>query len=443
MLRLAWFTLRAISAFNRVLLRRLTTAGRVLAGLMVGAAVIGIDTERSTTYQVFVLAGAFFLVAAPFLLRSRPHLEVSRILPPFATVDRACAYRMRLLNRGTRTERDLIVEETIFDPRPTLEQFLRAGPAPGARSFVERHSGYARWRRLLDKRGNVRLAPIPVEHLPPQQMIELGADFTPTRRGVLRFEAVTLARPDPFGLVKACRDVPLAQSVCVLPRRYRVPPLALPGSRRFQQGGVALATSVGDSEEFVCLREYRPGDPLKRVHWRSFARLGEPVVKEYQDEFFERHCLVLDTFVSLEREAAFEEAVSVAASFVCAIDTHDCLLDLMFVGERPIVLSSGRGMLASERLLELLAAAQPTGERAFAELAAAVLGRRAELSSAIVVFSQWDDARHDLCRRLIALGVPLLAIVVVAPGEAPANAPVWLKAIEVGRVEQDLARAFL
>ena len=43
------------------------------------------------------------------------------------------------------------------------------------------------------------------------------------------------------------------------------------------------------------LRDYRPGDPLQRVHWKSFARTGRPVVKEYQDEFFERHALVLDT----------------------------------------------------------------------------------------------------------------------------------------------------
>ena len=118
----------------------------------------------------------------------------------------------------------------------------------------------------------------------------------------------------------------------MLPKRYRLPRLALPGARRFQHGGVALATSVGDSEEFVALRDYRPGDPLQRVHWKSFARTGKPVVKEYQDEFFERHALVLDTGTDRGEDAAFEEAVALAASFVYTIDTHECLLDLLFVG---------------------------------------------------------------------------------------------------------------
>ena len=442
MMRLAWISLTAISAVNRLLLRRLTMAGRVLAAILVGAAVMGIDTERSLTYQVFALCGALFLLATPFFLRFRPHIEVIRALPPVATANSTCTYRVQLVNHGRASEHALVIEEVLADPRPRLREFLRAGPPPNARSLIERHSGYARWRWLIDLRGSHRLNPMTADRIPAGGAVELEAQFTPSRRGVMRFEGMTLARVDPFGIIKACNDVALAQSICVLPQRYRIPQPALPGSRHFQQGGVALAASVGDSEEFLSLREYRPGDPLQRIHWRSFARLGEPIVKEYQDEFFERHCLVLDNFVSSRREAQFEQAVCVAASFVCAIDTQECLLDLMFVGDRAVCFTSGRGMLETQRLLELLAAAQPVGDRPFAELAAAVLGRRAELSSAIVVFSCWDDARDELCRRLVALAVPLKAILVVGPGEPRPQLPPCVTAVAVGRVELDLARAF-
>jgi uncharacterized protein (DUF58 family) len=439
-LRLSWFALRAISATNRLILRRFTPAGLVLAALLVAAAVMGIDTERSTTYQVFALAAALFVAAALFLWRFRPQLTVTRVLPPLATAGEPCNYCVRLENRGVVAERGLIVEDHRADPRPTCAQFLRSGVPPNARSFIERRSGYARWRWIINRQGAIQLDSLHVDRLSPGQSIELAAQFTPARRGVLRFESVLLARPDPLGLVKACRDVHQPQHICILPRRYRLPKLTLPGARRYQQGGMALAASVGDSEEFVSLREYRPGDPLKRVHWRSFARTGKPVVKEFQDEFFERHCLVLDTFVGPEREAAFEAAVSVAASFVCAIDTHECLLDLLFVGDRPVAFTSGRGLLEPERLLELLAGAQPTNDRPFTELAAELLGRRAELTSAILVFAQWDDTRNDLCKRLIALDVPLMALAIVNPGERPDPVPAWLRVLDVGRVEQDLAR---
>ena len=65
---------------------------------------------------------------------------------------------------------------------------------------------------------------------------------------------------------------------------------------RYQEGGVALAANIGRSEEFVSLREYRHGDPVRHIHWRSWAKTGKPIVKEFEDEFFVRHALVLDTF---------------------------------------------------------------------------------------------------------------------------------------------------
>ena len=70
---------------------------------------------------------------------------------------------------------------------------------------------------------------------------------------------------------------------------------------------------------------------MRRIHWRSWAKLGRPVVKEFQDEFFVRHALVLDTFTDPDDVQIFEEAVSIAASFACSIDTQESLLDLLFV----------------------------------------------------------------------------------------------------------------
>src|SRR5262249_43051425 len=144
-----------------------------------------------------------------------------------------------------------------------------------------------------------RRAAIPacaVPSVPPRDERDVRVEFTPSRRGFVRFAGVTVARADPLGLTNALIELPLAQSLLVLPRRHPVPRLPLPGSRRYQLGGVILASAVGESDEFASLRDYRPGDPRRRIHWKSFARVGRPVVKEYQDEFFVRHALVLDTF---------------------------------------------------------------------------------------------------------------------------------------------------
>jgi len=167
-----------------------------------------------------------------------------------------------------------------------------------------------------------------------------------------------------LGLARALRPLPAPAALLILPRRYPVPPITLRGARRYQRGGIALAQSVGDSEEFVSLRDYRPGDPLKRIHWRSWARIGRPVVREYQDEFFVRHALVLDTFAAAPTPA-FEEAVSVAASFACTVGTQDSLLDLLFVGPEAHSVMAGRGVGHVDRMLEILAAVRPCRDRPF------------------------------------------------------------------------------
>ena len=78
-----------------------------------------------------------------------------------------------------------------------------------------------------------------------------------------------------------------------------------------------------DTPRITGLRDYQPGDPLRLIHWPTWARTGKPVVKELEDTFFPRHGLILDTFPAIGDDALFEDAVSVAASFVVAVDARD------------------------------------------------------------------------------------------------------------------------
>jgi len=163
----------------------------------------------------------------------------------------------------------------------------------------------------------------------PNRPVEIRPKVRPHRRGIVNLTGFTVARLDCLGLFKAFATLPKPDSLLVLPKRYPLPELKLPGSQVYQHGGMTLASTVGGSEDFVGLRDYRADDPLKQIHWKSFARSGKPVVKEHQDEFFERYALVLDTFTRGSSLQAFEEAVSIAASFAATIETHECLLDLL------------------------------------------------------------------------------------------------------------------
>jgi uncharacterized protein (DUF58 family) len=165
------------------------------------------------------------------------------------------------------------------------------------------------------------------------------------------------------------------------------------------------------------------------------------VVREYQDEYFVRHALVLDTFAAAEG-ARFEAAVSVAASLACALDTGEALLDLLFVGPRAYVFTAGRGLAHLDQMLEILAGVRPCRDQDFATLSRLVVTRAGMLSGCLVVLLGWDAARQALLRDLDGLGIPTLALVVGDAGEptpVAAGRVTRVVRVEVGRVAEGLA----
>ena len=448
MKRFIYRSLRLVSALDHWLRERLTPAGWLALGMAGAAAAAGLDTNQTVTYRAFTFLAALLVIAwlASVVLRrlAPARLEASRSLPRYATAGERCAYRVVIANRGEQPLAGAAVRERFRDPRPGFEEWKRTRePGEERRNWWDRTVGYFRWRWQIERR-----LPRDVEHaelaaLGPGERRELKLAFTPRRRGRIELAVLTLGRPDPLGLVQGLRRMPLPAHLIALPRRYRLPDIALPGRRKFQPGGVSLAASVGDSEEFLALRDYRPGDPLQRLHWKSFARTGKPVVKDYQDEFFERHALVLDTGTRSGEDAAFEDAVALAASFVYTIDTHECLLDLLFVGDSVRAYTAGRGQLQSQHMLEVLAAVAPSEPGAFAGLARAVIGRGESLTSVILILLGWDEERRKLADTLRGSGAEVRTLLVCGERELPHGFPHGLPGGVVhllpGKIEQGLA----
>src|SRR5439155_576217 len=82
---------------------------------------------------------------------------------------------------------------------------------------------------LIERRRGAGIAPRPLPPLPEGGAREVEVALLPLRRGRLAFTGVTIARPDLFGLVNALVTIPLPGALVVLPKRYAVPDLALPG----------------------------------------------------------------------------------------------------------------------------------------------------------------------------------------------------------------------
>lgn len=441
--RLIYRVYRLLSAVAYRISRRFTKAGlSVLAALIVTAG-LGIDTEQTMAYQVFSLLLALLLIAIVFTFFFRVRMAAGRILPRFGTAGRPLIYRLVVKNNTAKPQSGLVLLENLADPRPARDEFIAEQLAEEQRLKSFRLERQAR-------RNGVRMALVkeqPLPRLPPHQEAEVPIELMPLKRGALRFTGLTIARPDPFGLCKAFVTLTMPQSVLILPKRYPLPPIALPGTRKYQPGGVAMASAVGESEEFISLREYRQGDPLRHIHWKSWAKVGRPIVKEYQDEFFVRHALILDTFLEAGSHEIFEEAVSVAASFACTVQTQESLLDLMFVGPEAYCFTAGRGLAHTDQMLEILASVRVCREKQFNSLLRLVLEHVAALSGCVCIFLSWDAQRKKFVEYLKMIGVPLLVLILKEEGAAGAldpgplrDQPECFHVLEAGKVEEALAR---
>lgn len=403
-----WFSVRAW------IRRRFTRAGLAVVGGLLVSAILGVDTEQTIAYQAFGLLFGLLAVALGLSWGFRGRFAVERVLPRFGTVGHPLRYRVTVKNLGRKAQAGLELIEELEGTLPAFEEFVAAQRAEEKR--LRSFSIASAARRRGFQTTSVKDLALPV--LAPCQAADLPGELTPLRRGVLRFKGVTLARSDPLGLFRSLAGVVLPDSLLVLPRRYHLPPVALPGSEKYQQGGVAMAAAVGESEEFISLRDYRQGDPLRHMHWRSWAKVGKPIIKEFQDEFFVRHALILDTFTDDPRSELFEEAVSVAASFACALQTQESLLDLMFVGPRAYCFTGGRGLAHTDQMLEILASVGVCRHEPFTALETLVLDHLSLVSGCVCVLIAWDEPRRQFIKRLRAMGVPLLVLVLAEPGLA-------------------------
>ena len=419
--------------------RRFTPLGIGAIACLIVSAIIGIDTKQTMGYQIFAFVLAMLIIAIAWSWRFKTGLAVSRSLPRFGTVGVKLRYTVTIDNPTGKVQTGLLLKEEFADPRPTVMQFKRYLRSLRKKSrFVSLSVRYYRWLQLTKRnRGATPIKAVAIPPLQPHSSDGVTLELMPTRRGTTRFAGVTILRPDPLSLFNACKRIIFPQSILILPQRYQVPRFELSGSRKAQSGTVSLASSVGDSAEFMSLRDYRPRDPLRKIHWKSWAKTDKPVVKEEQAEHFVRHALILDTFCQVSYSEAFESAVSVAASFACDWQTQESLLDLMFVHQEAYSFTAGRSLGNTEQMLSILAGVQPCdGE--FKTLTTSVIKRSNLMSGCICVLLSWDETRKELLRYLQQMQIPTLVLVVSETqpqGIFEFGNVHWL---EVGKVQQSL-----
>lgn len=210
-----------------------------------------------------------------------------------------------------------------------------------------------------------------------------------SQRGRYAWEPLHAASSFPFGLAERRAEVAPAEEVIVLPRlgrlhrgrlRRLLARAGLPSARASLQHPRRHPTA---QTEFHGLRAFRSGDSPRSIHWRTSARCGELMVREFEDVPTDNLILVVDPWLPGNEEHShssagrsssvmdpgvlLEDAVSLAAT-ICwewCRQTGDRFV-LAVAGVEPVVVDGTTGRDHARRMLECLAveAGNPGKDRA-------------------------------------------------------------------------------
>ncbi|MCU1571621.1 MAG: hypothetical protein JWR33_2362 [Naasia sp.] len=269
-----------------------------------------------------------------------------------------------------------------------------------------------------------------------------------SRRGVIPIGPVRTVRADPLGLVRREHVWAASVELFVHPRTVPIPSTST-GFVRDLEGQVTRDLTSSDVS-FHALREYQPGDDRRYIHWKSTAKQGVHMVRQFE-ETRRSHLMVALSLASAdyENDEQFELAVSVAGSLgVRAI--RDARTVSVVVSERTPEFAKRKvfavrnlSILSPTRLLDDLARV----ERADAALGAVDLARVAaeQVAGTSVAFlllgSPPTPAQLRAASAVFPAGVEVVAIV-CDPGFAPGLRRVAeLSVLTIGYLE-DLQKAF-
>lgn len=311
----------------REALRGLTLRGRAFLAAGITSLICAIVLDQTALARVGVLVSALPLLTAWVVGRNRYRLALVRtVTPQLVAAGQPARVTLSLTNEGRMPNGVLLLEDHVPYVLGTRPRFVLEGVSSGWKQSVT-------YQVRSDVRGRFEVGPMTVRVTDPFGLVELGRAFRTT--------------------------VPLT----VTPRTVALPHIPLGGAWTGSGDNRPRAFATGSAED-VTVREYRRGDELRRVHWRSSARVGELMVRREEQPWQSRATLFLDNRAQAHRghgiASSLETAVAAAASIAVHLTHRGFTVRLVTAtGEEPGSAWHARGAdLNTGPLLEQLAVVQ-------------------------------------------------------------------------------------
>ncbi|MGH2583444.1 MAG: DUF58 domain-containing protein [Dehalococcoidia bacterium] len=318
-------------------------------------------------------------------------------------------YRRTLASRRAFAGETLEVTFSVVNRKPLPVPWLEiVDNVPEAMPLEGGHVAPSSWSGSVTVTRNTSLA--------WYQRVVWRMRFDCPARGYFHFGPATLRSGDPFGFFKTSSEAMRLDYVTVLPHLYDLTALGLPTRRPFgeERGGSPI---FEDPSRLIGVRDYRAGDPLKRIEWKATARRGALQSRVYEPSS-SLYLLVALNVTTLEYvwegydPVRLERSISLAGSAARWAHEHRYAVGLVanssYPGaDRAMSIPAGRDPDQLTRILEALAMVSPLTIAPLEEVLEEA-ARRLPLGATIVLVAAYcHESLAATLHRLQAKGYPL------------------------------------
>ncbi len=362
---------------------RTTPETQLVAAIVAFAGLSGLDVSSTDAHLMFCLTSA--LLVASLIVSQFYRLRAVRIearCPPRVTIGDEQRFTVTLRNDS---DEDVSRARVLGPFLPWDGEWVE--PRPNAIRVGAKSAASAEVRARFHQRGQHDLDPFVAAAVAP-----LGLALGPTIAS------------------DGCKFV-------VVPKVASVLSLRMPQPRAVRNGGVALDARAGESMDLLGIRDYRPGDRVRDLHARSWARTGTPVVREYMQEAVTAVGVLLDP--SGQDDERYDARLSLTAGILRFLTQDRTIADLLVATPQGRELVLGSRFASIEHALDLLACVDPCEQQSADALAARVARREHPWSRALLVCGEIGPWQRAVTQSLLRVGIPCGTYVVSDPAQLP------------------------
>ena len=234
------------------------------------------------------------------------------------------------------------------------------------------------------------------------------------RRGRFAIGPAIIGIADPFGLTTRALQLGAADEVIVRPRLHDLRPVnGAPGHRRARANRrTVVPVAAPAHDEFLALREYTVGDDLRRVHWRSSARIGDLMVREDESAWEPRTVLLFDNRLASHLGASYEAAVEAVASIGVRLLRSGRACEILTTSGRSLGAGLAGGTSTETRLLDELATITAEAEPS---IAAGIRALRPPSRRGLLVIVTGEPADLSAFSAMAGPSAPVMLVACASP----------------------------